>query len=56
MVMEQYFKNLRKKIGHEEIIMPGVAGIFLMRRIKKFSCSNVMTAKSAGVLLVVCRI
>lgn len=27
MVMEQYFTNLRKKIGHEEIIMPGVAGI-----------------------------
>jgi len=27
MVMEAYFKNLRTKIGHEEIIMPGVAGI-----------------------------
>jgi len=27
MVMEQYFKDLRQKIGHEEIIMPGVAGV-----------------------------
>lgn len=27
MVMEDYFKDLRHKIGHEEIIMPGVAGI-----------------------------
>ncbi|KRN33394.1 NUDIX domain-containing protein [Weissella halotolerans] len=27
MVMEDYFKNLRAKIGHQEIIMPGVAGI-----------------------------
>lgn len=27
MVMEQYFKNIRQKIGHDEIIMPGVAGI-----------------------------
>ncbi|MFO9689433.1 NUDIX domain-containing protein [Weissella confusa] len=27
MVMENYFKDLRGKIGHDEIIMPGVAGI-----------------------------
>ena len=27
MVMENYFKNLRQKIGHDEIIMPGVAGV-----------------------------
>lgn len=27
MVMENYFKDLRAKIGHDEIIMPGVAGI-----------------------------
>ncbi|MBM7616711.1 ADP-ribose pyrophosphatase YjhB (NUDIX family) [Weissella uvarum] len=27
MVMENYFKHLRSQIGHEEIIMPGVAGI-----------------------------
>lgn len=27
MVMEAYFKQLRKKIGHDEIIMPGVAGV-----------------------------
>jgi hypothetical protein len=27
MVMEQYFKNIRQKIGHDEIIMPGVAGV-----------------------------
>ncbi|MDR0899082.1 MAG: NUDIX domain-containing protein [Lactobacillaceae bacterium] len=27
MTMEQYFTNLRSKIGHEEIIMPGVVGI-----------------------------
>ncbi len=26
-VMEHYFKNLRAKIGHDEIIMSGVAGI-----------------------------
>lgn len=27
MVMEAYFKELRAKIGHDEIIMPGVMGI-----------------------------
>ena len=27
MVMENYFKALREKIGHDEIIMPGVAGV-----------------------------
>jgi 8-oxo-dGTP pyrophosphatase MutT (NUDIX family) len=27
MVMESYFRNLREKIGQEEIIMPGVAGV-----------------------------
>lgn len=27
MVMEAYFKELREKIGHEEIIMPGVIGV-----------------------------
>jgi 8-oxo-dGTP pyrophosphatase MutT (NUDIX family) len=27
MVMEAYFKDLRAKIGHDEIIMPGVAGV-----------------------------
>ncbi|MBZ6069821.1 hypothetical protein K8375_06995 [Weissella cibaria] len=25
--MENYFKALREKIGHDEIIMPGVAGV-----------------------------
>ncbi len=27
MVMENYFNALREKIGHDEIIMPGVAGV-----------------------------
>lgn len=27
MVMEKYFKDLRNKIGPDEIIMPGVAGV-----------------------------
>lgn len=27
MVMEKYFKDLRSKIGHDEIIMTGVAGV-----------------------------
>lgn len=31
MVMEEYFKHLRAKIGHQEIIMPGVAGILFDR-------------------------
>jgi 8-oxo-dGTP pyrophosphatase MutT (NUDIX family) len=27
MVMEDYFINLRAKIGHDEMLMPGVAGV-----------------------------